>query len=186
MSMLERQAAIFMQMQTALQDAALELFAAYGVPVSYSPGGSIDTRPRTVMATIGYATEGLRGALVLVASQATVATLQPDVLRFTGAAGSELTLRDVLGEFANMLTGRMKNKLLRRGMAPMIGTPASIVGEDLELPAPRSGVSAWQRYSGATGEIFIRLDATLEVDFALGLSAEDAAPPMAEGEMVLF
>ena len=35
-------------------------------------------------------------------------------------------------------------------------------------------------------EIFIRLDATLEEDFALGMPADDAAPPIAEGEMVLF
>jgi CheY-specific phosphatase CheX len=186
MSMLEKQAIIFMEMQTALQRAALELFAAHGVAVSYSPGGDIDTKPRTVMSTIGYATNGLRGALVLVASQTTVAALQPEVLRMTAMASTEMTLRDVLGEFANMLTGRMKNKLLRRGIAPMIGTPTSILGEDLELPAPRSGVSAWQRFSGPTGEIFIRLDATLEADFALGIAAEDAAPPIAEGDMVLF
>jgi len=177
---------MFAEIQDYVIVAALEMFDAHGVPVEHESVGMLDTTPRNVMATIGFAAEGLRGALVLVTTQKVVATLQPDVLKNTGFP-DEVVLRDVIGEFSNMLLGRVKNKLLPRGVAALLATPTTVIGENLDLPAPRSGLSAWHRFSGGVEDIFVRLDATLEPEFTLETPADaDAAPQLAEGEMVLF
>ena len=117
------------------------------------------------MAVVGYAAPMVRGALLLLTARDVVATLQPPELR-TGAP-SEASLRDVLGEFCNMLAGRVKNRLATRDITPLLSTPTTIFGDDLQLPAPTSGMSAWHRFSSAAGSIFVRLDATFEVEFSL-------------------
>ena len=99
---------------------------------------------------------------------------------------SEASLRDVLGEFCNMLSGRMKNRLVTRGIAPLLSTPTAVFGDDLKLPVPTGGVSAWHRFSSKAGDIYVRLDATFEADFTLRPEDPVAEPPLNEGEMVLF
>jgi hypothetical protein len=186
MSIVVEQANIFAEIQGYLISSALELFEAYGVRVEHEPRGMLDTTPRSVMATIGFAAEGLRGALVLVSTHEVVASLQPEVLRATDAP-QEIVLRDVFGEFSNMLLGRLKNKLLPRGVAALLATPTTMMGERLPVPVPYSGLSAWHRFSGGVGDIFVRLDATMDPQLILeSPPMPDAGPPLAEGEMLLF
>jgi hypothetical protein len=59
-----------------------------------------------------------------------------------------------------MLIGRMKSRLVTRGVAPLLSTPTTIFGDDLQLPVSKSGMSAWQHFSSSAGDIHVRLDAT--------------------------
>ena len=69
----------------------------------------------------------------------------------------------------------------------MVATPTTIVGDDLALPAPKSGLSAWHRFSCGAGDIFVRLDATFEADFALAPETEETSSArLREGDMILF
>jgi two-component system chemotaxis response regulator CheY len=45
-------------------------------------------------------------------------------------------------------------------------------------------LSAWHRFSGKLGDIFVRLDATFAPGFELGDTCAAQSPPIAEGEMV--
>ncbi len=186
MSTLKDQAETFVELRECLVAASHELFDAYGMKTQYSPGGAIDPWSDAVMAVIGYAAEGLRGAVVLITAPHVVEQLRPEVLRLGSDVGSDLALRDVLGEFANMLIGRVKNKLLARGLAPLLATPTTFSGSEIQLPVPRSGMSAWHRFSSEAGEIYVRLDATLDANFILPPRQEHVVPPLAEGEMVMF
>ena len=134
---------------------------------------------------IGAMTESVRGAVLLLTSRPVVGALQPEELRATGLP-EDVVLCDVLGEFANMLLGRVKNQLAARALAPLMATPTTFVGDDLALPAPRSGLSAWHRFSGATGDIFVRLDATFGAEFALAPEVASPDPQLHEGDMILF
>lgn len=185
MSVLIERASAFAEIQMVLVASASELFAAYGMPIEYSLGGAVDSPSPGVMAVIGYAGRSARGALLILTSRAVVARLVPEELRRCDVP-AELAMRDVLGEFANMLLGRVKNRLLARNMAPMLTTPTTVFGDGLQVPAPTSGMSAWHTFSGAAGELFVRFDATFQPDFALGdVHDGDQAPP-AEGEMIAF
>lgn len=186
MSMLAKQAATFAELQQCLVTAARDLFDAHGIEVQHTPEGAVDPTSRSVMAIIGYAADGLAGALVLLCSEHVVGVLTPDVLRLRADIAADNALRDVLGEFANMLVGRIKNKLVARGIVPLLATPTTVIGEGLQLPVPRSGMSAWHRFSSSVGDIFVRLDATLGSEFELGDHSEAQSPAIAEGEMVLF
>jgi chemotaxis phosphatase CheX-like protein len=185
MRTLTERAQYFAEFQQYLVNAALDLFRGYGVAVEHSMGGAdVSIQGPSVMAVIGYAAPSVRGALLLLTSRAVTATLQPIEIR--SGPPDEASLRDVLGEFSNMLIGRVKNRLVTRDVAPLLSTPTTIFGDRLELPVPTSGMSAWHRFASPVGDIFARLDATFDAEFSLGQVEKTAPVPLAEGEMILF
>jgi CheY-specific phosphatase CheX len=185
MRILEEQARYFVQFQEYLVKGSLELFGEYGLRVEHATGApSVDIEGPSVMAVIGYAGTTVRGALLLLTSRGVVATLQPADIR--DEPPTEALLRDVLGEFCNMLVGRMKNRLVSRGIAPLISTPTTIFGDHLKLPVPTSGVSAWHRFSSEAGDIHVRLDATFDSQFSLAEDDGSAEELPAEGATILF
>jgi hypothetical protein len=184
MHTLAEQAQSFAEIQDYLVRGAIQLFGGYGVPVEHSIGGSaVAIQGPAVMSVIGYAAPTVRGALLVLTSHALVAALQPEEIRRTSP--TEALLRDVLGEFCNMLLGRVNNQLAARNVALLVATPTTIFGVDLDLPVPRSGLSAWHRFASGVGDIFVRLDATFEPEFSLA-PAESRVNLPSEGELVLF
>jgi CheY-specific phosphatase CheX len=185
MRSLTEQAQYFAEIQEYLVKGSLDLFEGHGLPVEHAIGATaVNIGGPSVMAVIGYAALTVRGSLLLLTSRSVVAALQPAELRTEPP--TEALLRDVLGEFCNMLIGRMKIRLVSRGIAPLLSTPTTIFGDDLKLPIPTSGMSAWQRFSSRAGDIHVRLDATFEVNFALFAEDASAAPLPVEGDTVLF
>jgi Chemotaxis phosphatase CheX len=185
MRTLTEQAQYFAEIQEYLVKGSLDLFEGYGLPVEHALGAlTVSVEGPSVMAVIGYAATTVRGSLLLLTSRAVVAALQPTDLR--DEPPTEAVLRDMLGEFCNMLVGRMKNRLVCRGIAPLLSTPTTIFGHDLTLPVPMSGVSGWQRFSSGAGDIHLRLDATFASDFALAPEDPSAVPLPVEGDTVLF
>jgi CheY-specific phosphatase CheX len=184
MTVIAERAQAFAEIQEYVVKGAREIFAAYGMPVEYSPVGALNIKGPAVMAVIGYAAGNMRGALLIVTSRAVVCALQPEEVRATFKSSAE-SLRDVLGEFSNMLAGRVKNQLISRRIAPLLTTPTTVFGDDLQLPVPTSGMSAWHNFRGALGNIFVRFDATFETEFVLA-TPPDPQAPVAEGEVVLF
>jgi CheY-specific phosphatase CheX len=185
MRTLTQQGRDFAELQDFVVKEALELFEGYGLRVEYAVDApAADIGGPSVMAVIGYAATTLRGALLLLTSRAVAAAIRPIEIR--NEPPTEELLRDVLGEFCNMLLGRLKNRLVSRGVTPLMSTPTTIFGSDLKLPVPTSGVSAWLRFSSTAGDIYARLDATFEPDFMLGPEDASAAPLPAKGETILF
>lgn len=184
MSSLTRRAADFVEIESYVITCVGDLFDAYGMPVEHASGGVAELAGPSVMAVIGYASDRVRGALLLLTSPTVVMALRPPeaVMR---AVVPEDVLRDVLGEFANMLLGRVKNQLLRHALSPFLSTPTTIFGADLKLPAPTSGMSVWHTFSTPSDDIFVRFDATFEPGFALG-PVQETLGLLAEGEMVMF
>jgi CheY-specific phosphatase CheX len=185
METLHDQATAFTEIQEYLVKATADLFERYRMPVKHSFGGTVDTSGQSVMAVIGYAAGNMRGALLLLTARSIVDKLRPEELRNVRAP-DDVVLRDVLGEFSNMLLGRVKLRLSTRGVVPLVTTPTTIIGEGLQLPAPTSGVSAWHRFSCPDGELFVRLDATFDADFVLLPERPITTPPADEGVMVEF
>lgn len=185
MSALIRRAQSFAEIQQYLVQAASDLFGGYGVPVEHTFGGAADVKGPAIMAVIGYAATTARGALLILTSRSIVSDLAPEEMKAANLP-QEVALRDVLGEFANMLLGRVKNKLLAHDMVPLLTTPTTVFGDDLQLPAPNSGMSAWHTFTTDKGAVFVRFDATFEADFVLDPPVEDGDAVLAEGEMIAF
>jgi hypothetical protein len=185
MTQIAERARAFAEIQEYVVKGSRDVFASFGMPVEYSPVGALDIKGPAVMAIIGYASGNIRGALLIVTSRDVVCSLQPEEVR-AAFKSSEESLRDVLGEFANMLAGRVKNQLLSRKIAPFLSTPTTVLGDHIQLPVPTSGMSAWHNFAGASGSIFVRFDATFETEFALASPPDANAAPFAEGDVVLF
>ncbi len=186
MATLTERALSFAEVQGYVVECASRLFEAYGMPVRHVVGADgAEIKGPAVMAIVGYVSESVCGAVLLLTSREVVARLVPPEVRRCDLE-SEAVLRDVLGEFANMLAGRVKNQLVVRDVAPLLTPPTTVFGDDLELPAPKSGMSAWHRFAAPGGDVFVRFDASFEADFELGAADATKAPPVREGEMLLW
>lgn len=128
------------------------------------------------MSSIGYVGNGVKGVLILAATRAAAEA-------WTSAAGGlECDLVDTVGEFSNMLLGRLKGRLLREGIAISLATPMTVVGDGLRISiAP--GASSWQFFEGPGWRLGTRLDAAFEPGFRR--QTVPAAPAEA-GDAILF
>jgi CheY-specific phosphatase CheX len=164
-----------------LSQAALELFAAYDVSIERSPvsaSAATTGDVRSGVAIIGYAGQGVRGALMLVAEESAIRAWMEAV----GLADGDVA--DTLGEFSNMLLGRLKGRLLREGMSILTATPTTASGAGLRLSLP-PGQSASSAFDGPGWQVSLRLDATFDPGFELPVFCEVRRPAQA-GEAILF
>ena len=173
----------FGELQSYLRQGMVELFADYGVVVERAQkGGEPGTDGASFAAIIGYAGQRLRGALVLLVPRDVALALLP----LMGAPVDESSAYDMLGEFANMLLGRVKNRLLTRGVVLLSATPTTAIGGALRLPSPVNGTATWHEFRAPFGPLHVRFDATFDEGFALEPVSEQTTPPLAEGEMMMF
>jgi len=160
-----------------LSDCCRELFSSY----------QLETQPRdrsdfpaadelAVCAVMGFGGKLMRGSLVLVATREPLQLTNPDGL------GSD---RDWVCELANQLTGRIKNRLLARGVEILLATPAGLSGVNL---SPKANIlRAPQVFSAANGFVCVWIDYECADGFELRDELLPSAEvPMAEGETLLF
>jgi len=168
-----------------LSAVTVELFGEAGIPLepapTVTPPGPAEGGDLLVASVIGYAGERMRGALVLFASADTVRRWQP---RLEPGASLDVVL-DKIGEFCNMLLGRLKYRLLLRGAAFLFGTPTTAAGNALSVLATGTGNSRWLRFDGPSGSLHVRFDATFDEGFALK-TGPVSDPPAPAGDMLLF
>ena len=110
------------------------------------------------MAVIGYAGKGVRGALVMMAAEHAVQAWM------TAAGVPDGDVADTLGEFSNMLLGRLKERLLPLGISIIATTPTAAVGSGLRF-SEAPGPSTWSTYDGPDWKLRLRLDATFDSNF---------------------
>jgi len=176
----------FFDLQEHVVESAISVFDSFDVGVTYVVGDtSASLKGSAVMAIVGYASASVSGGVLLLASRVFVDALMPDGLRRRHGA-SEIALRDVLGEFANMVAGRLKNRLAMHDLDPLLTPPTTVFGDELSLPAPVSGLSAWHRFETGNGNLFMRFDAAFDATFRLSPADESKRPTIREGELVLW
>jgi Chemotaxis phosphatase CheX len=161
-----------------LMDVAIELFAAYDVPIELcaAPSEAGLGNDTYCMSSIGYVGKGVKGVLILAATRAAAEA-------WTSAAGGmECDLVDTVGEFSNMLLGRLKGRLLKDGIPISLATPMTVIGDGLRTSIP-PGASSWQFFEGPGWHLGTRLDAAFEP----GFRREDTpAAPAEAGDAILF
>jgi CheY-specific phosphatase CheX len=173
------EAALFEQMSRHLSRVSEELFMAYGFDVQARLGccGTTSEADATQVAAIGYVGEQVRGALTLAATDDSIAIWQRRLMVDTEPC-------DTLGEFANMLLGRLKARLFSDGFPIVLATPTTVAGRGLRLSA-RPGLGAWVLVEGAGFCVSVRLDARFEPGFVL--RSGDASASVAQaGDSILF
>lgn len=172
---------VFERMSAHLEEVTIELFGSYDFTVQ-AAAQAVDASlcDRSCVAIIGFASDKMRGALILLASNAAIGRWMP---AFGAAPGEE---SDVLGECSNMLLGRLKGRLLGEGLTILLSTPTTTIGNALQLSSPL-GRSRSQSYVAKDWAALTRLDATFDEGFVLHNAAAAAAGAVFEaGEAMLF
>ncbi len=169
--MFEENARVHQIIKTFAAEACCELFAAYDLELRPSPAAVAST---TVVfsAVMGFVGQKLRGTMLLAADEGTL----------TGSCPSGGRLRDWAGELANQLVGRMKSKLLSRGVDVGLSTPIVWTGLRIE-PLPKGQLQP-DYFVSSRGMVLVWLE--LEIESGLKLLEEESRQSEPEGAIVVF
>jgi CheY-specific phosphatase CheX len=131
-----------------------------------------------VVAVIGFTSDHARGSIALMARPEVALALDP---------GSEnVSPADIVGEFCNMVLGRLKNRLLARDVVLHMALPTITVGSNVRVSQNSRGQSLWHRIDIAAGTILVRLEVAFDPEFKLGTEPARTADIGREGDCLLF
>jgi hypothetical protein len=152
--------------------ACTELFGAYGVTLERSPAVWRESEERRLCGVIGFVGRRVRGTCLLAANHEPLAESCPP----------EGRVRDWVGELANQLLGRLKSKLLTRGIEVALTTPIVIAGVKLE-PLPRGNLEPIV-FRATSGNVLVWVE--VESEAGLEIGTEHIARVGGEGDILLF
>ncbi len=168
-----------------LSDACKELFASYEAElVDSKQAKNLDEAGVNLIALIGLSESTFRASLTICVT--------PDLLTSSFPAPEESInegdLQDWLGELANQLAGRFKNKIVPYGRKLELGIPTVIQGAQLKIDVPKcSNASKHQFITEQGGVVELNLSTLIDKEFILSEPEEVAEPVcLDEGEMLFF
>lgn len=167
-------------LDAVIEEASLALFD--GVGVALGRASQPVKSPDDISASIGFAGPALRGALVLISTRRLVEVALPPEVR---DRHSDEQLADWMGELANQLLGRVKNKLLNYGVSLAMGTPTVVLGNDLSRKDKQAGVRRQFVFRHAADSLSVCFDAVAGAGLLL-LPDEPPVSRISEGEVSLF
>jgi len=176
----------FEQIQAYLVESARALFDAYGLQITHvQDGAAMPTQPgQCIAGVLGYTSPNLRGCVIVAASGDVFAhALPPGVAH---GPSLEACLRDLAGEFANMLLGAVKGKLIADGVVLQLACPITAIGSAMSLPTPAGGTSTWHTFSSPFGSLHIRFDAQFDRDFGFSEALAESQSALSAGDGGLF
>jgi len=167
---------VFDQLVTS---AASELFAARGIGVRPAAGADVSIE---YAATIGFASDGMRGVIGLGMSPGTLQRMttqdQPKGTTYNG--------EDWLAESANQLLGRLKNKLLRYGVVLSIALPTVLQGVRLQFLGTGTTTLWTHALDSDLGPFWVWLDVRCNEQLVLAEVDDPSVEGAPEGELLLF
>lgn len=138
-----------------------------------------------VVATVGFVAGEQTGRITLLCERRLARRIQHAAIRNPGI--SELGERDLIGELANMLSGRLKHHLLALGIGIDITTPETGISRNMR-PTARGPFPTCLAVPLGSDTLYIDLQTSADgTDRALPVQANPVvAPVVAEGDLVFF
>jgi len=163
-----------------LNTAIVDVFGHYQVVAkAQRTDGPSSGNEEVVVAIIGFAGDRMRGSLVLTAA---VRSIDRWRMPF-GGVDATTDARDILGEVANMVLGRLKGKLLAEGLPILMSTPTTARGAGVAL-ARTGGPEEQLAFGGDDWRLCARIDAAF--DHGFGLQEEPTVVAAEAGDVMLF
>jgi CheY-specific phosphatase CheX len=169
--MFAEQSQVTEAMQAMAAAACVELLQAYGVTATPAADGWVHTDELLFSGVMGFVGSNVRGTCLLAAPLAAVLATAP----------ADARPRDWVGELANQLVGRLKLKLMARGVTIALTTPIVLSGMRLS-PLPRGDVQPGVLET-KTGRVLVWLETEVDAEFRFGSERPVRA---AEGEFLVF
>lgn len=158
-------------------DCALALFASTGITLRSVDAGY---QPCELVGIIGFAGTAIRGVIGLSVTP----TLASQAL--DGTAELEPQLDDWVAEAANQLLGRIKNRLLQRGVMISAALPIVLRGIEVRVAQRTAAPIRVYRFAAAHESVVVWLDLQTNGVIALADAVGPTEQPMDEGDMLLF
>lgn len=130
--------------------------------------------------SIGFTSDILPGALVLIASRSVVESSLPANLKMSTL--DDEILADWTGELSNQLLGRLKSRFCAAGVDITLSTPTVFAGKDLHHFACQSDLLRRLFFKDG-GALLVEFQADFDSDFEIG---EGEAAPAEGGEAFFF
>ncbi len=162
-------------LRSLMIECCIELFDAYDVLLTPETGPTSRDHELVVSGIIGFSGEQLQGTLVLCATQALL-----DSPMFRDASSE-----DWIGELANQLLGRIKNRLLSYGITIFLSTPVTMRGSQLD-PAPRHDDIEPLHLRGQAEGAVVWFDVEPNDNIELQPIGNAETPAQREGDILLF
>lgn len=162
-----------------IRSCALDLFARQGTDLA---GGAESLDPHDYVAVIGFYGDSLRGALGIGLDRGLAASM----LEASGPVSPDRgILEDWVGEAANQLLGRVKNRLLGYGVTLGLALPMVLRGVEVHLVKSTSEI--WHyRFASAQGGLTIWFDARIDDGVVLQRRSNAEQLVASEGGLTLF
>lgn len=170
-----------------LVSCATALFAEYGLSIGepVGPGDQQTTSlpGETLGGIVGYTGDRIRGSVSVLTLPSVLSRTLPSSVH-----PDERAFCDWIGELANMLLGRLKNRLLRTGLSLEMAVPVSARGTGLTVSISPGTVWRCHTFHTAAGPIVVRFDAVFDAGFVFAFDggAQAEGGYMTEGECLLF
>ncbi|HET9933656.1 MAG TPA: chemotaxis protein CheX [Polyangiaceae bacterium] len=153
--MLSENDAVSARVDTLTTRACEELFASYGVALTPVRGGFEDANESVLSGVMGFIGTRLRGTCLLASVLGPLEASRP--------AGNNS--RDWIGELTNQLVGRLKTKLLARGVEVFLTTPIVLRGACVQPISRGSREPVW--FSSAFGKLMVWVEVECGRDLML-------------------
>jgi len=170
-----------MQLEDLIEQCTIE--SAVGLFLSYSVclECADETESKIVSdidlcGIVGFLGREMSGTLLLAATSEPLSTSNRVAAR----------QRDWMAELSNQLFGRIKNRLLRRGLQLICTPPAVIGGDHLVAFTGRSQCQPIVLRSPRGGRVCVWMDYTMNTELPFALSDGEDAPIPHEGDVLLF
>lgn len=171
--MLSENDAVSARVGALVAEACAELFDAYGVTLTPSREPAHDSEDGVMSGVMGFVGTRLRGTCLL--------TCAAGPLEASCPAGNRS--RDWIGELTNQLVGRLKTKLIARGVEVFLTTPIVLTGASIR-PIPRGSLEP-TLFVSPRGNVMVWLEAESGRDLTLSTEAP-ARDPGGEGDILIF
>lgn len=156
-------------------DSCIELFSDYSLQLRAREAATVEPAvPLLYCGVVGFSGEEMRGTLLLGTSREPLGRTSP---------ANDSSLREWIAELSNQLLGRIKNKLLTRGVNLHLSTPIVLRGEHI-APVGRAELVPLA-FTCDGGLVCVWLDYELKpgIDISKTVTLEDQ---MIEGSSMLF
>lgn len=161
--------------ESAVSESCLSLFEHYALPLKRVKEGTLtEDADLLFCGVVGFSGEQMRGTLLLATSREPLGRTSPT---------TDASLREWIAELANMLLGRIKNRLITHGVTLHLSTPIVLRGQHIS-PVTRAELVPYL-FSCDGGYVCVWMDAELQPGVDLTKTVETEGL-ISEGTSTLF
>lgn len=133
---------------------------------------------------LGFSGDLMKGSLVISCKKVLLEKSHPNLAMDMPVGEPEVL--DWVGELANQLLGRLKNKIATTGVKFSMSTPTTMCGKSMQVTIPKDGYALQQLYQGPHGDFVVHVLTVVDASVNFDATSNNKSQVAAEGGAILF